>query len=97
MNKLLFIKILVCFLTFLLVFGAFSALRTIYIKVNEKPKVSDILLDQPKNSYISDFKIEKNDILILVRGKKDSSISDRIIIVDKYGKTPNITINLSKE
>ena len=97
MNKLLFIKILVCFLTFLLVFGAFSTLGTIYKKVNEKPKTTDISLDQPKNTYIADFKIEKNDIVILVKGIAGSNISDKIVIIDKLGKTPKITLNLSKE
>ena len=97
MNKLVFIKILVCFLTFLLVFGAFSALRTIYIKVNEKPKVSDIFLNQPQNSYIADFKMVKNDIIVLIKSKNNSSFSDKLIIVDKNGKNPHITLSLSKE
>ncbi|MBE6467186.1 MAG: hypothetical protein E7004_01150 [Alphaproteobacteria bacterium] len=97
MNKLLFVKIIVCFLTFLLVLGAFSALGTIYKKVNEKPKTTTIELNQPKNTYIADFKIEKNDIFVLVKGKNGTSVSDKIVIVDKFGKTPNITLNLSKE
>ena len=97
MNKLLVMKILVCFFTFLLVFGAFSALRIIYKKVNEKPKTAEISLNQPKNTYIADFKIEKNNIVVLVKGDKNSNISDRIVIVDKLGKTPQITLNLSKE
>ena len=97
MNKLLFMKIIVCFLTFLLVFGAFSALRTIYIKVNEKPKISNIFLNQPQNTYIADFKMVKNDIIVLVKSKKNNTFSDKLIIVDKNGKNPNITLSLSKE
>jgi hypothetical protein len=72
-------------------------LGTIYKKVNEKPKTTDISLDQPKNTYIADFKIEKNDIVILVKGIAGSNISDKIVIIDKLGKTPKITLNLSKE
>ena len=94
MNKLLFVKILVCFLTILLVFGAFTALGTIYKKVNEKPKNSTIVLNQSKNSYIADYKIEKNDIYIHV---KEKNTPDKLIIVDKFAKNPNITIILSQE
>ena len=94
MNKLLFVKIIVCFLTVLLVFGAFTALGTIYKKVNTKPKETNITLNQPKNSYIADYKVEKNDIFLLIKG---TNISDKLIIVDKFGKTPNITISLSQE
>ena len=94
MNKLLFVKILVCFLTVLLVLGAFTALGTIYKKVNEKPKETLITLNQSKNSYIADYKIEKIEIYVHV---KEKNISDKIIIVDKFGKNPNITITLSQE
>lgn len=94
MNKLLFMKIIVCFLTFLLVFGAFTALGTIYKKINTKPKETNIILNQPKGSYIANYKIEKNDIYIHLKNKETS---DKIIIVDKFGKTPNITITVSQE
>ena len=94
MNKLLFVKIIVCFLTVLLVLGAFTALSTIYKKVNQKPKESQIVLNQPKDSYIADYKIEKNDIYLHIKGK---NTSDKIIIVDKFAKNPNITITLSLE
>lgn len=94
MNKLLFVKILVCFLTVLLVFGAFTALGTIYKKVNEKAENSTIVLNQSKNSYIADYKIEKNDIYIHV---KEKNTPDKLIIVDKFAKKPNITIILSQE
>ena len=94
MNKLLVVKILVCFLTVLLVFGAFTALGTIYKKVNEKAKNSTIVLNQSKNSYIADYKIEKNDIYIHV---KEKNTPDKLIIVDKFAKKPNITIILSQE
>ena len=94
MNKLLFVKIIVCFLTFLLVFGSFTALRTIYKKVNTQPTETNIVLNQPKNSYIANYKIEKNDIYLHIKNKEKS---DKIIIVDKLGKTPNITITLSQE
>lgn len=94
MNKLLFVKIIVCFLTVLLVLGAFTALGTIYKKVNEKPKETKIFLNQPKNSYIADYKIEKNDLYLLI---KNQTFSDRIIIIDKFGKTPQIDIILGQE
>ncbi len=94
MNKLLFVKILVCFLTVLLVLGALTALVTIYKKVNEKPQESLIVLNQSKNSYIADYKIEKNDIYIHI---KEKNAPDKLVIVDKFAKTPNITILLSQE
>ena len=94
MNKLLFVKIIVCFLTVLLVLGAFSALGTIYKKVNTKPKETNINLNLSKTSYINNYKIEKNDIFLHIKNPKES---DKIIIVDKYGKNPNITITLSQE
>lgn len=94
MNKLLFVKILVCFLTVLLVLGALTALGTIYKKVNEKPKETSINLNMPKDSYIADYKIEKNDIYLLI---KEKNSSDKIIIVDKFGKSPKITVNISQE
>ena len=93
MNKLLFVKIIVCFLTVLLVL-AFTALSTIYKKVNEKPKETLISLNQSKDSYIADFKIEKNDVYVHVKRKNSP---DKLIIVDKFAKTPNITITLSQE
>lgn len=94
MNKLLFLKIIVCFLTFLLVLGALFALGTIYQKITQKPKETNIVLNQPKDSYIAGYKIEKNDIYIHIKGK---NISDKIIIVDKFGKKQNITLTLSQE
>ena len=94
MNKLLFAKIIVCILTVLLVLGACTALSTIYKKVNKKPVETLITLNQPQDSHITDYKIEKNEVYILVKGK---NMSDKIIIVDKFGKNPNITITLSKE
>ena len=74
--------------------GAFTALGTIYKKVNEKPKETKIFLNQPKNSYIADYKIEKNDLYLLI---KNQTFSDRIIIIDKFGKTPQIDIILGQE
>lgn len=94
MNKLLFVKIIVCLLTVLLFLGAFTALGTVYKKVNKKPTESFINLDQPKDSYIANYKIEKSEIFLHIKGK---NISDKIVIVDKFGKNPNITITLSKE
>ncbi len=94
MNKLLFIKIIVCFLTFLLVLGAFTALGTIYKKINTKPKETNIALNQPKDSYIANYKIERDDIYLHIKNKNKS---DKIIIVNKFGKTPNITITVSQE
>ena len=94
MNKLLFAKIIVCLLTVLLVLGACTALTTIYKKINQKPKESHIVLNQPKESYIANYKIEKNEVFLHVKG---NNVSDKIIIVDKFGKNPNITITLSKE
>ena len=49
---------------------------------------------QPKDSYIADYKIEKNYIYLHIKGK---NTSDKIIIVDKFAKNPNITITLSLE
>lgn len=91
MNKLLFVKVIVCFLTVLLVLGALAALGTVYKKVTQKPKETNIVLNQPKNSYIADYKIEKNDIYIHIKGK---GMSDKIIIVDKFGKKQNIALTL---
>jgi hypothetical protein len=94
MNKLLFVKIIVCFLTILLVFGAFTALGTIYKKVNSKPKETNINLNLPKASYLQNYKIEKNDIFLHIKTPENP---DKLIILDKFGKNPNITITLSKE
>ena len=94
MNKLVFVKIIVWILTVLLILGALTALRTIHKKVNEKPKSAEITLNQPKDSEIADYKIEKSNIYMLIKGK---NISDRIIVVDSLGKNKPIIIKLFQE
>ena len=60
MNKLKFIKIIVCLLTFLLVSGAIMTLNTINKKVNNTNIVKNIELKQPNGSSIVNYKIENN-------------------------------------
>ena len=76
------------------VVGAWTALRTIHKKVNEKPKSAEITLNQPNDSEIVDYKIEKNNIYMLIKGK---NISDRIVVVDSLGKNKPTIIKLFQE
>ena len=92
MNKLKFIKIIVCLLTFLLVSGAIMALNTIYKKANNTYIAKNIELKQPHGSSIVNYKIENNNVFIFIKG---GGTSDRIIVADIFNKKPITTIKLN--
>lgn len=93
MNRLKFVKIIVFFLTFLLFFGALTALGTIYKKISNTTPIPNIKLNQPKGSFIADYKIEQDSIFILVKGGGDS---DRILITNiSDNKQPVATIKIN--
>lgn len=86
MDKLKIIKIVVVFMTFILVLGSLLLLTSVYKKVNKKTPqmLENISLNQPAESRINNI-LEHNDyIYILV---KDGGQADRIIIFNpKEGK-----------
>ncbi len=93
MDKLKIVKFIVAILTFLLIFGMFSAVGIIFNKLSS-PKTTTInqTLNQPQGSYIKNFKTDnEGNVFILVKG---GSQPDRILITNPKKNTPVITINL---
>lgn len=94
MDKLKIVKLIVFLLTFLLIFGIIVAGGTIYKKVSRKKPEANISLNQPKGSYIADYKINEDLVYILIKGGKNE---DRILIVSQSSPDKQTTITLSKE
>lgn len=95
MDKLKFIKFIVFFLTFLLIFGIISAGMIICKKATKSSEIiKEINLEQPKGSYISDFKTDNNKLYVSVKGK---GLSDRIVIIDIDSQTVLTTIKTTLE
>ena len=94
MDKLKIIKIIVCLLTFLLVFGALSALGIVYKKISRPPlpAAESINLKQPHGSIISDYKIENGILYILI---KNGGESDRILMMETERNAPLASIKLN--
>ena len=94
MNKLLFVKIIVCFLTFLLVLGAFSALGTIYKKVNEKLEDGFVIGFKEKSEFANKniAKIELTDEI-----KKDGTIRDKEISYEELRELSYMGANVLHE
>lgn len=94
MDKLKIVKLIVFLLTFLLIFGIIVAGGTIYKKVSRKTPDTSITLNQPKGSYIADYKINEDSLYILIKGGKKE---DRILIVSTISPAKQTTISLAKE
>lgn len=96
MEKLKAIKILVCILTFLLVFGTLTILG-VFAKKNifqNKSENIQSILNQPAGSYIKDIKVEDKKIYILVVG---GGKEDRIIVYNTKTSSIDTTIALTQE
>lgn len=94
MDKLKLVKIIVCLLTFTLVFGALLLFGTIYkrIKGDDTPiKASEIILGEPKGSNIASMIAADGMVYVLV---KDGGKDDRIIVISpaKAQKTAEIKL-----
>lgn len=89
MDKLKFIKLIVFILTFLLVFGILVAAASIYKKATRNKTLSDISLMQPVGSYIADYRVDNDNIYILVKGGKTA---DRIVIINQASQTVATTV-----
>lgn len=85
MNKLKLIKLAVCIMTFLLIFGMLAALGIVYGRISNKPVRTDISLSQPAGSYIADYRIADTNIYILIKGGKTP---DRLAVVDSSSARP---------
>ena len=94
MDRLKAIKIIVVFLTFLLIFGMLSAVGIIFQKTNSSgTEVITQNLNQPKGSRIESFKLHNDNLYMLI---KNGDTSDRIIIINTKNpkSTPSI-ININ--
>ena len=94
MDKLKLVKIIVCLLTFTLVFGALLLFGTIYkrIKGDDTPiKAAEIILGEPKGSNIASMIAADGMVYVLV---KDGGKDDRIIVISpaKAQKTAEIKL-----
>ncbi len=96
MDKLKTVKIVVAILTFLLVFGMFSAIGIIFNKLSSpKNQVTNQTINQPQGSYIDNFKIDtEGNVFMLVKGGNQP---DRIIITNPKKNPSPITINLVEQ
>lgn len=96
MNKLRLVKLLVFFLTFVLIFGMILAGQMIYRKVTATQRtsgtVTNLNLNQPKGSYLVDYRINDNIIVLHLKG---GNTSERLISVDAKGKAVLATIELN--
>lgn len=96
MDKLKIIKIIVYFLTFLLIFGSLVLLGSLYKKTHTPKDIPlheiRYNLDQPRGSTISQYTFDKPNLYILV---KNGGLSDRIIIynTEKAQITGTVQIN----
>lgn len=79
-------------MTFLLIFGSFYALRLIYQKTSFSKEQTTINLNQPVGSKIYDYRIDKDNLYILVKGE---NISDRLIIIDTSNQTVLSSIQIN--
>lgn len=101
MDKLKFVKLIVFFLTFLLILGIIVAGTTIYKKA-AKPSSSvlnagqtvALNLNQPAGSTIADFRLKGDRLFVLVKG---GNLSDRIVVIDQPSSAIITTINTVKE
>ena len=84
MNKLKILKFIVFLLTFFLFLGILSAVGIIYKRIKTPTENIDIVLNQPKGSYIESYKINDKKIYILVKG---TNISDRIVVIDQASQS----------
>lgn len=95
MNKLRLVKLLVFFLTFVLIFGMILAGQIIYRKASQKQNGDNIMslnLNQPKGSYLVDYKVNSDMIVMHIKG---GNSGERLISVDAKGKAIIATINLN--
>ena len=77
-------------MTFLLISGIIYSAILVHQKVSSpKTLVTDVVLDQPKGSYIADFRSDTDNICVLVKG---GNIADRIICLNS--KTKALTTNI---
>lgn len=93
MNKLRFVKLLVFFLTFAIIFGMVLAGNMIYKKSQKKhPRETVSLnLQQPSGSYISTITSSSDILFIFIKGGKKP---DRIIAISPtdYSVTADISL-----
>lgn len=94
MDKLKLVKTIVFIITFLLIFGTFLLLGTLYKRTHRQavPAAENISLAEPQGSRIVSVKPDGGNLYILVR---DGGKSDRIIVysVSDGKKTNSITLN----
>jgi len=93
MNKLKLVKLIVFFLSFLLIFGFLTAANIIYQKTQNSSSSDTTIIKQPQNSHIADYQATDKNIVLLIRG---GNLPDRVISVDHKGHI-SANINLSWE
>lgn len=85
MDKLKLVKLIVCILTFLLIFGLLSAAGIVYKQIKKSPQPGDIALNQPAGSYIADYRINENTVYILIKG---GQTADRLAVINPNTAKP---------
>lgn len=85
MNKLKAIKIIVFFLTFLMVFATLFLLGTMVKKMKSTPQsfAEIVSLEQPAGSSIESIFFNNNNAYLLI---KNGGMADRVLILDKEHK-----------
>lgn len=94
MDKLKLVKTVVFVITFLLVFGSLTLLGLLYQKSHHRPLATSITssLGQPAGSTIASFKIDGNEVYLLV---KNGGQSDRLIIYNRETDKAVATLKLN--
>jgi len=80
MNRLLLLKIIVFFMTFLLVFGLLAALGVVFQKSRHQiPEQQTFSLNEPKGSAIAKTEVHETLLYLTLTG---GGPSDRIVVFD---------------
>ncbi len=96
MDKLKLVKIIVCVLTFLLVFGTLLLFGSIYQKTRSVGSQTDRVLSlaQPQGSHIAGYSYQDGKLVILI---KDGGLADRLLLLDTADNRVDTTVYLTKE
>ena len=91
MNKLKLIKLIVIFLSFLLISGFVTAAGIIYKKVSHHPSTIQTEIKQPDGTFILKAKLVEDNLLLHLRG---GSQPDRILLIDPQSGNISSSIKL---
>ena len=92
MNKLKLIKLIVVFLSLLLISGFVTAAGVIYKKVSQTKQTTQTEISQPQNTYIYKAKLVDDSVLLHLKGGQQP---DRILLIDTQTGKIKSSINLT--